>query len=101
MLLLGPHELFRALGESMNSEFYAWSRSCCLGALALYWFASEKRKESLRYAVTRACWEYAGPPFPALPRSVDPLGLHAFNYAVLVAYFPICDGIYVHIRICT
>ena len=46
MLLLGPHELFWALGESMNFEFYAWSRSCCLGALALYWFASEKRKES-------------------------------------------------------
>ena len=46
VLLLGPHELFRVLGESMNFEFYAWSRSCCLGALALYWFASEKRKES-------------------------------------------------------
>jgi hypothetical protein len=46
VLLLGPHELFSALGELWNFGVCACSRPCCLGALALCWFASVKRKVS-------------------------------------------------------
>jgi hypothetical protein len=55
-LLLGPPELFYALGGWTNLEFCAWSRASCLGALALYWVISEMRHASFGMPSTDHRW---------------------------------------------